>query len=92
MNFRQSCRSNFGLDPFHYLGIAHFNFSCMLKHTGVHLDMISDVDIALFAESSIIGGLSSSLEERLFEARPGREAVQFDVNRFKKMQKKFSPP
>lgn len=81
INYRNACRINFGLDPYHFLGIAHYNFSSLLKHTGVKLDLIHDPDIALFGESSIMGGLSCALEERFFEASPGREAIQLDVTR-----------
>ena len=79
-SFRKACLDKFKLDPFHYLGIAHFGFSAMLKHTGVTLEKIADVNMILFAETAILGGLSSALEERLFEAEPGREAIQVDIN------------
>ncbi|KAL7307441.1 hypothetical protein TKK_0000620 [Trichogramma kaykai] len=56
-NFRDSCMQHYGLDSAHYYTTPGFTWSAMLKHTKVKLDLISDVDMAIFIEKAIRGGL-----------------------------------
>uniref|UniRef100_A0ABD2WXG3 DNA-directed DNA polymerase n=1 Tax=Trichogramma kaykai TaxID=54128 RepID=A0ABD2WXG3_9HYME len=56
-NFRKSCMEYYGLDPSHYYTTPGFTWSAMLKHTGVKLELLSDIDMVLFIEKAIRGGL-----------------------------------
>lgn len=57
-NFRSSCIANYGLDPAHYYTTPGLAWDVMLKYTGVELDTLQDVDMLLFLESAIRGGLT----------------------------------
>ncbi|XP_066595460.1 uncharacterized protein [Prorops nasuta] len=57
-NFRDSCMVNYNLDPAHYYTLPGFTWDAMLKHTGIKLELFTDVDMLLFIERGIRGGLS----------------------------------
>ena len=57
-NFRQQCIQTYGLDPAHYYTTPGFSWDAMLKHTGVKLRQLTDIDMILFIERGIRGGLS----------------------------------
>ncbi|XP_066592945.1 uncharacterized protein [Prorops nasuta] len=46
------------LDPAHYYTLPGFTWDAMLKHTGIRLELFTDVDMLLFIERGIRGGLS----------------------------------
>lgn len=56
--FRDVCRKNYRLDPAHYMTAPSLSWDAMLKNTGVVLDMIDDVDMLMFFEQGIRGGLT----------------------------------
>ena len=47
-----------GLDPCHYFSFPGLNLDAMLKMTGVELKKISDIDMYLFIEKELRGGIS----------------------------------
>jgi hypothetical protein len=51
-NFRTTCRNTYQLDCLHYYTIPGYSFDAMLKHTGVKLELLTDV------EKGIRGGIS----------------------------------
>ncbi|XP_076301552.1 uncharacterized protein LOC143219489 [Lasioglossum baleicum] len=57
-NFRNECFKNYKLDPAHYYTLPCFAWDVMLKTTGVELELFTDVDMLLFVERGILGGLS----------------------------------
>ncbi|XP_031634853.1 uncharacterized protein LOC116348124 [Contarinia nasturtii] len=57
-NFRDKCFSIYQLDPAHYFTAPGLSFDAMLKQTKVELDLITDVDMLLFIERGIRGGIS----------------------------------
>jgi hypothetical protein len=57
-NFRNSCLSMYGLDPAHYYTLPGFSFDAMLKYTGVEIELLTDLDMLMFVESGIRGGIS----------------------------------
>ena len=57
-NFRKTCLSYYGLDPPHYITSPGLAWDAMLKMTKVNLDLISDVDMQLFTEKGMRGGIS----------------------------------
>jgi hypothetical protein len=57
-NFRTTCRNTYQLDCLHYYTIPGYSFDAMLKYTGVKLELLTDVDMMLFIEKGIRGGIS----------------------------------
>lgn len=57
-NFRKTCHATHSLDPAHYFGAPGLSFDAMLKYTGVTIELFTDVDMLLFAENGIRGGVS----------------------------------
>ena len=56
--FIDSCLKYYGLDPCHYFSSPGLAWDAMLKMSGVRLRLIDDVDIHLFIEKGIRGGIS----------------------------------
>ena len=48
----------YGLDPCHYFSSPGLSWDAMLKVTGIKLDLISDIDMNLFIEKRMVGGIS----------------------------------
>ena len=47
-----------GLDPCHYFSSPGLSWDAMLKMTGMELELISDIDMHLFIEKGMRGGIS----------------------------------
>lgn len=48
---------NYVLDPAHYITMASLAWDCMLKHTKCDVELITDIDLYLFFEQNIRGGM-----------------------------------
>lgn len=57
-NFRETCYKIYGLDPAHYITAPSLTFDAMLKYTKVEIELLTDVDMLLFVERGIRGGIS----------------------------------
>ncbi|XP_071628361.1 uncharacterized protein [Temnothorax longispinosus] len=57
-NFRDSCIASYGLDPAHYYTLPGFTWDAMLKHTRINFELLTDIDMVMFIERGIRGGLS----------------------------------
>jgi len=57
-NFRETCLKYYGLDPAHYFTSPGLAWDAMLRMIKVELDLISDIDIQLFIEKGLRGGIS----------------------------------
>ncbi|KYN23233.1 hypothetical protein ALC57_04350 [Trachymyrmex cornetzi] len=57
-NFRESCVVSYGLDPANYYTLPGFTWDAMLKHTRVRFELLTDIDMVMFIERGIRGGLS----------------------------------
>ncbi|XP_066583784.1 uncharacterized protein [Prorops nasuta] len=89
-NFRDSCMVNYNLDPAHYYTLPGFTWDAMLKHTGIKLELFTDVDMLLFIERGIRGGLSQcshryeKASNRYMQdfdpAKPSKYLMYYDVN------------
>ena len=56
--FRNKSLKNYGLCPIHYLSAPALSWNVMLNMTKVEIELISDADMHLFFEKSMIGGVS----------------------------------
>ena len=57
-NFRKTCLTYYGLDPPHYASSPGLAWDAMLKMTKINLDLITDIDMQLFIEKGMRGGIS----------------------------------
>ena len=57
-NFRKACLTNYGLDPLHYITSPGLAWDAMLKMTKINLELITDIDMHLFIEKGLRGGIS----------------------------------
>jgi hypothetical protein len=58
VQFRKTIYNIFGLDCCHYISLPQLAYDSMLKLTDVEIELMSDVDMVLFFERSIRGGVS----------------------------------
>ena len=57
-NFRKTCLTYYGLDPPHYVSSPGLSWDAMLRMTKINLDLITDIDMQLFIEKGMPGGIS----------------------------------
>ena len=57
-NFRKTCLEYYKLDPCHYFTSPGLAWDAMLKMTKVKLELMTDVDMYLFIEKGLRGGIS----------------------------------
>jgi hypothetical protein len=57
-NFRDICLRDYELDPCHYFTLPNFAWECMLKKTGVELELLTDYDQHVMIEQGLRGGIS----------------------------------
>jgi len=56
--FRASTLKTYGLDPAHYYTLPGYTWDAMLKRTKVKIELMTDIDMTMFVERGIRGGLS----------------------------------
>lgn len=90
-NFRKTCINTYKLDPLHYYTAPGLSFDAMLKLTKVELELISDVDMILFIERGIRGGIvqcshryatanNKYMGEKYSESERDSYIMYFDIN------------
>ncbi|XP_055306011.1 uncharacterized protein LOC129570437 [Sitodiplosis mosellana] len=57
-NFRDMCHEIYNLDPAHYYTAPGLSFDAMLKYTKVNIELLTDIDMLLFVERGIRGGIT----------------------------------
>ena len=55
--FIDTCLKFYGLDPCHYFSSPGLSWDAMLEITGVRLERIVDIDMYLFIEKGLRGGI-----------------------------------
>ncbi|XP_050505347.1 uncharacterized protein LOC126883727 [Diabrotica virgifera virgifera] len=88
--FRKKCFITYGLDPAWYYTMPGYSWDCMLKYVGCNLELLRDVDMILFMEKAIRGGISvcsgrmSEANNKYMSnydpAQPSKYLMYFDVN------------
>ena len=56
--FNNTSLDYYGLDPCHYFSSPGLSWDAMLKMTKIELNLISDIDMHLFIEKGMRGGIS----------------------------------
>ena len=56
--FINTCLDYYGLDPCHYFSSPRLSWDAMLKMTEIELELISDIDMHLFIQKGMRGGIS----------------------------------
>ena len=85
-NYRDTTFEEFGLDICHYISSPQLSFDIMLKETQAQLELITDIDMLVFIEGSLRGGLSYVNERYVklsenFDANEDNEFLLFlDAN------------
>ena len=58
-SFRNICIKNYDLDPCWYYTAPELSWDALLKYSKIELELLSDVDMLLFFENAIRGGVST---------------------------------
>ncbi|XP_044748775.1 uncharacterized protein LOC123309638 [Coccinella septempunctata] len=89
--FRTSCHKTYGLDPANYFTLPGYTWDAMLKYTKQALKLLTDIDMYMFVERGIRGGLSQVCGKRRAHAnnkyipnydpsKPENYLMYFDIN------------
>ncbi|XP_070522397.1 uncharacterized protein [Cardiocondyla obscurior] len=89
-NFRDSCITSYKLDPAYYYTLPGFTWDAMLKHTNIKFELLTDIDMVMFIERGIKGGLSqcsgryahanNKYMQSYDSLKPSTYLMYFDVN------------
>ena len=77
-SFRKTCLAYYKLDPLHYISAPALAWDAMLKMTGINLELITDIDMQLFIEKGMRGGISY-IAHRHAEAN-NKYMKNYDIN------------
>ncbi|XP_050447453.1 uncharacterized protein LOC126849551 [Cataglyphis hispanica] len=89
-NFCDACMKSYGLDPAHYYTLPGYTWDAMLKYMGVRFELLTDIDMVMFVERGIRGGLSQCFNRYVRAnnkylksynlSEPSSYLMYFDVN------------
>merc|ERR1711892_677279 len=60
-SFRSTTLDKYKLDPSHFMTVPSLSWSACLKKTKVKLELLTDPDMSMFIDKSLIGGISAIL-------------------------------
>lgn len=78
-NFRDLCLKTYDLDPSYYYTAPGMSFDCMLKYTGVQLELLHDYDMLLFCKNSVISELTQAVKR--YTKGNNKKTPQYDVQK-----------
>lgn len=81
-NFRKVCIEKYGLDPAHYYTAPGLSWDALLKKTGVELELLTDLDMHLFIERGMRGGIS--MASKRYSKANNPQAADYDSSKPKK--------
>ena len=73
------CLKYYGLDPCHYFSSLGLSWDAMLKMTGIQLEKIDNVDVHLFLEKGMRGGVGY-ISKRYAKSDESTEIMYWDMN------------
>lgn len=79
-NFRDNCIRLYEIDPAHYYTLPGYSWDCMLKHTQVNIELFTEIDMLLFVERGLRGGISQC-SHRYSEANNKYMGNDFDASK-----------
>ena len=77
-NFRGTSFNQYGLDPANYYTSPSLSWDALLKHTGVELELLTNIDMHLFIEKGLRGGIS--MASKRFAKVNNLKVSDFDPN------------
>jgi len=86
--FRSTSMQHYGLDPAHYFSAAGMSWDTLLKMTKVELELLTDIDVHLFMEKGLRGGVcmvskrfaKASNPDIYKSTKPNRWIMYLDAN------------
>lgn len=89
-NFRNKSILLYELDPVHYISLPSYSWDCMLKLTNVQIKLLTDIDMVLFVEEALRGGIcqcslrhcvaNNKYMKDFDKNQPSNYLMYFDVN------------
>ena len=79
LQFREDFFEEFGLDICHYVSFPSATYDGMLKQTNVTIERLSDINMILWIESALRGGVST-VSERHMKSDEKTKAIFCDAN------------
>ena len=77
--FISVCLKDYGLDPCHYGSSPSLSWDAMLKFTGIQLEKVHDINVHLFLEKGMRGGVSC-ISKRYAKSDESTEIMYWDMN------------